>query len=214
MKKRRIFILIIWIVVIVLGIIVIAINESERSQTRTDEPTPVPTAETIEIISLNTEMPVETICEASADTCGHLRTLVDTEAPTEEPTETPTEAPTREPDSPTKLTFLATAYSSDDLENGGWGPVDCLYGKPLPENAIAANLSQLPYGTRVYIDGIGERIVVDTASEQTLENMKRWADAKNADGWIDIYCNGDKEWMDWWGVRLVTLTILEWGDGK
>lgn len=157
------------------------------------------------------------------------------EAPTETPTGTPAETPTAPADTPTapadtptpeptfdpepenvapKLYFLATAYSSDPAENGGFGAVDCLYGRDLPENAIAADLNVLPYGTRVYIDGIGERIVVDTAGKDTLDNMRTWAASKNCEGWIDLYAGDDKAWMHDWGVRVVTLTILEWGNGK
>lgn len=133
--------------------------------------------------------------------------------PTEVPTPVPTEVPTPEPTpEPIKMVMMATAYSSAPEENGGYGAVDCRYGMPLPENAIAANLKVLPYGTRVWIDGLGERIVVDTASKATIKKVEAMATKKGADGWIDIYV-GDNNPNDW-GVRLVTITILEWGTGK
>lgn len=132
-----------------------------------------------------------------------------TPVPTEAPTPVPTEEPTPEP---IKMTMMATAYSSAPEENGGYGAVDCRYGMPLPENAIAANLKVLPYGTRVWIDGLGERIVVDTASQKTIKKVEAMAAKKGADGWIDIYV-GDNNPNDW-GVRLVTITILEWGTGR
>ena len=169
--------------------------EESAVETKYERPAASPTAEP-------TEAPTET------------PTAEPTEAPTEAPTEVPTEAPTEAPTAEPKHYFLATAYSSDPAENGEWGAVDCFYGKPLPENAIAADLSVLPYGTRVYIDGIGERIVVDTAGDETLENMRGWAASKKCEGWIDIYVGDDKNWMHDWGVRVVTLTILEWGEGR
>lgn len=183
--------------------------------------TPVVMAESVEIRTPTATLePLATEAPTPADTCEQELTHESTEvpAPTHEPvevsTETPTETSTEAPHTPVKLYFLATAYSSDPVENGGFGAVDCLYGKDLPADAIAADLSILPYGTRVYIDGIGERIVVDTAGDETLENMRGWAKSKKCEGWIDIYVGDDKAWMHDWGVRVVTLTILEWGKGK
>lgn len=159
--------------------------------------------------------PVATEEPTPVGTYGQMLTAMDTECPTETPmpTSEPTEVPEAE-HTPVKLYFLATAYSSDPVENGGFGAVDCLYGRDLPADAIAADLSILPYGTRVYIDGIGERVVVDTAGTETLENMRGWAKSKKCEGWIDIYVGDDKAWMHDWGVRVVTLTILEWGSGR
>lgn len=150
----------------------------------------------------------------ATETPTSIPTAAPTAEPTAVPTETPTPEPTVEPTADPRLLFWATAYSSDPAENGGYGAVDCLYGRPLPADAIAADLSVLPYGTRVYIDGIGERVVVDTASETTLENMRSWASTKGCVGWLDIYVGDDKAWMHDWGVRAVTVTILEWGTGR
>lgn len=133
--------------------------------------------------------------------------------PTPEPTAEPTAEPTPEP-TPTKLKFLATAYSSDPKENGIWGAVDCKYGKPLPENALAAELDILPYGTKVYIEGWGERIVVDTAGQKTITRRHAEALDMGAIGWIDIYVGDEVEKAHEWGVRIVELTVLEWGQGK
>ncbi len=119
-----------------------------------------------------------------------------------------------EPIPEVKFKVLATAYSSDPAENGEWGAVDCRYGRPLPENAIAANLSQLPYGTRVFIEGFGERVVVDTASQKTISRREAEADTKGASGWIDIYYGDDKQGALRWGVQIVEVVVLEWGDVK
>lgn len=110
--------------------------------------------------------------------------------------------------------FLATGYSSAWEENGGYGAVDCKYGQPLPANAIAADLSVLPYGTRVYIQGFGEKIVVDTASKATITRTQAMADKRGCTGWIDIYFGDDVQQASDWGVQVVTLEILEWGDGR
>ena len=119
-----------------------------------------------------------------------------------------------EPIPEVRFKMLATAYSSDPAENGEWGAVDCRYGRPLPEDAIAANLSQLPYGTRVYIEGFGERVVVDTASQKTISRREAEAETKGAAGWIDIYYGDDKQGALKWGVQIVEVTVLEWGDVK
>ena len=187
----------------------------ERAESVADAHTPTPTMAVVKL-----HFPEESAVETKYERPTASPTAEPTEAPTKAPIETPTEAPTEVPtEAPTetpepKHYFLATAYSSDPAENGEWGAVDCFYGKPLPEDAIAADLSVLPYGTRVYIDGIGERVVVDTAGDETLENMRGWAASKKCEGWIDIYVGDDKNWMCDWGVRVVTLTILEWGEGR
>lgn len=138
-----------------------------------------------------------------------------TAEPTKEPTPEPTAEPTAEPtEEPVVMIFLATAYSSAPEENGGFGAVDCKYGQPLPENAIASQLDILPYGTRVYIEGVGERVVVDTASSKTIAKMSARAAEKGAVGWLDIYVGDEVEKAHAWGVRLVKLTVLEWGTGK
>lgn len=115
---------------------------------------------------------------------------------------------------PIEMIFLATAYSSAPEENGGFGAVDCLYGRPLPEDAIATQLDILPYGTRVYIEGVGERVVVDTASQKTIDKMSKRAQEKGAEGWLDIYVGDNVDSAHEWGVRLVKVTVLEWGEGK
>lgn len=130
--------------------------------------------------------------------------------------ETPTEEPTPEPTEEPLPTFymLATAYSSDPAENGGYGAVDCVHGDTLPWDAIAANLRQLPYGTRVYIEGVGEKKVVDTASRATITKMETMAEKRGCDGWIDIYYGDNKQGALDWGIRYVKVTVLEWGTGR
>lgn len=168
-------------------------------------------------ISANTEAPEITPAPTPDPTA------TPTAEPTPTPTATPTPAPTATPKptaeptpepTPKVYRFLATSYSSAPEENGGFGAVDCKYGQPLPDNAIAAELDLLPYGTRVYIEGIGERIVVDTASSKTIAKMHGRAIERNCVGWIDIYCGDNVDWAHWWGVREVELIILEWGEGK
>ena len=162
-------------------------------------------------ISANTEAPEITPTAEPTPT----PTAEPTATPTTTPTATPTAEPTPTPEpTPKVYRFLATSYSSAPEENGGFGAVDCKYGQPLPENAIAAELDLLPYGTRVYIEGIGERIVVDTASSKTIAKMHGRAIERNCVGWIDIYCGDNVDWTHWWGVREVELIILEWGEGK
>lgn len=133
-----------------------------------------------------------------------------------EPVETPSEEPTAEATEEIRETyrFVATGYSSAWEENGGYGAVDCRYGQPLPSNAIAADLSILPYGTRVYIEGYGEKIVVDTASKATITRTQAMADQRDCIGWIDIYFGDDTQQASDWGVQVVTLEIIEWGDGR
>lgn len=140
-------------------------------------------------------------------------TSAPTASPTEEPTCTPTPEPIATPTPSPTYVFMATAYSSAPEENGEWGAVDCKYGQPLPADAIAADLKILPYGTIVYIEGVGERIVVDTASQATIKKTQKMAEDRGAYAWIDLYMGDNKQNALDWGIKLVSITILEWGNG-
>jgi len=123
----------------------------------------------------------------------------------------PVEEPVEEP---VLMKFLSTGYSSAPEENGGFGAVDCKYGQPLPNNAVAADLSILPYGTVIRIKGYGEKVVVDTASTATVTKMQKAADARGCVGWIDIYFGDDVQQASDWGIQEVTIEIIKWGDKK
>lgn len=133
------------------------------------------------------------------------------EGPLKEPEQELVEEPVEEP---TVMRFLSTGYSSAPEENGGFGAVDCKYGQPLPSNAVAADLSILPYGTVIRIKGYGEKVVVDTASTATVTRMQNAAKSRDCVGWIDIYFGDDVQQASDWGVREVTIEIIKWGEGK
>ena len=129
--------------------------------------------------------------------------------------EGPLKEPEQEPvEEPALMRFLSTGYSSAPEENGGFGAVDCKYGQPLPSNAVAADLSILPYGTIIRIKGYGEKVVVDTASTATVSKMQNAAKARDCVGWIDIYFGDDAQQASDWGVREVEIEVIKWGEGK
>ena len=127
----------------------------------------------------------------------------------------PLREPVEEPEEESiVMKFLSTGYSSAPEENGGFGAVDCKYGQPLPSNAVAADLSILPYGTIIRIKGYGEKVVVDTASTATVTRMQKTAEVRGCVGWIDIYFGDDVQQASDWGVREVEIEIIKWGEVK
>lgn len=100
--------------------------------------------------------------------------------------------------------FTLTAYTNGP-ESTGKNPGDKGYGitasgkRTKEGRTIAADPKVLPLGTRVYIDGIGERIVEDTGS----------AIKKNK---IDVYIEDLQEALEFGVKRNVKVKILEIGD--
>lgn len=94
-----------------------------------------------------------------------------------------------------------TAYSSGPAHNGIYGPKNAL-GKPLKSGTVtsaAADWSRYPVGTRFRIVETGQEYVVDD-----------YGSALVGTGTIDLYKASDAQ-VNRWGVRRVTIEILEWG---
>lgn len=94
-----------------------------------------------------------------------------------------------------------TAYSSGPAHNGPYGPKNAL-GKPLKSGSVtsaAADWSRWPMGTRFRVVETGRVYVVDD-----------YGSALVGTGTIDLYKSSDAQ-VDRWGVRRVTIEILEWG---
>ncbi|MGG3505016.1 3D domain-containing protein [Paenibacillus lautus] len=97
------------------------------------------------------------------------------------------------------ILFTLTAYTNGP-ESTGKNPGDPDYGvtasgKQTKENwTIAADPKVLPFGTKVYIDGVGERVVEDTGSAikghiidvfiNDLNEAKQFGRRKNVKVWI------------------------------
>ncbi|HEY8899486.1 MAG TPA: 3D domain-containing protein [Chthoniobacterales bacterium] len=94
-----------------------------------------------------------------------------------------------------------TAYSASIADNGNYGAKNAL-GTPLKTGAItsaAADWSRYPVGTRFRIVETGREYIVDD-----------YGSALVGTGTIDLYKTSDAQ-VDRWGVRHVTIEILEWG---
>jgi 3D (Asp-Asp-Asp) domain-containing protein len=94
-----------------------------------------------------------------------------------------------------------TAYTSGAAENGSH-PASNAIGKPLKAGKVssaAADWSRWPLGTRFRVVETGrEYIVDDTGSAMVGTNT------------IDLFKPNSRA-MNRWGVRHVTIEILEWG---
>lgn len=94
-----------------------------------------------------------------------------------------------------------TAYSSGADDNGVYGPKNAL-GRPLKSGSVtsaAADWSRYPVGTKFRIVETGQEYIVDD-----------YGSALVGTGTIDLYKKSDAL-VDRWGVRRVTIEILEWG---
>lgn len=94
-----------------------------------------------------------------------------------------------------------TAYSSGAEHNGSYGPKNAL-GRPLKSGMVtsaAADWSRYPVGTRFRIVETGQEYIVDD-----------YGSALVGTGTIDLYKKSNSQ-VDRWGVRRVTIEILEWG---
>ncbi|EIW19940.1 MULTISPECIES: 3D domain-containing protein [Pelosinus] len=96
--------------------------------------------------------------------------------------------------------FKVTAYANG-IEDTGKQPGDPGYGitasgRPTVEGrTIAADWDVLPPGTRVYIEGVGYRIVDDRGG--AIVGQK-----------IDLYIDADKATLDAWGVQYLEVYVI------
>lgn len=94
-----------------------------------------------------------------------------------------------------------TAYSSCPDDNGPYGAKNAI-GTKLKSGRVtsaAADWSRYPVGTRFRIIETGQEYIVDD-----------YGSALVGTGTIDLYKISDAQ-VDRWGVRRVTIEILEWG---
>jgi len=97
-----------------------------------------------------------------------------------------------------------TAYSGSVADNGPYDAKDAL-GKQLKEGDVAsaaADWSRYPVGTRFRVVETGQEYVIDD-----------YGSALVGTGTIDLYKKSDAQ-VNRWGVRRVTIEILEWGSSE
>jgi 3D (Asp-Asp-Asp) domain-containing protein len=94
-----------------------------------------------------------------------------------------------------------TAYTYGAAENGAH-PRSNAIGKPLKAGKVrsaAADWSRWPLGTRFRVVETGQEYVIDDIGSAMVGT-----------GTIDLFKPSGRE-MSRWGVRKVTIEILEWG---
>ncbi|GKU79317.1 3D domain-containing protein [Paenibacillus sp. L3-i20] len=102
-------------------------------------------------------------------------------------------------------TFVVTAYTagyeSTQKKPGQKGYGITYSGTTVEEGrTIAADLSVLPVGTRIYIEDVGER---------TVEDKGGGVKGKH----IDLYIADLDEALDW-GKQKKDVYVIEWGEKK
>lgn len=94
-----------------------------------------------------------------------------------------------------------TAYTYGSAENGDC-PVSNALGRPLKSGRVcsaAADWSRWPVGTHFRVVETGQEYVVDDYGSAMIGTST-----------IDLFKSSNSE-MNRWGVRKVTIEILEWG---
>lgn len=102
---------------------------------------------------------------------------------------------------PKTLAFTATAYSSGAECNGPWAHRNALGGmlRSGPVTSAASDWSRLPVGTKFRVKETGKIYQVDDYGSAMVGKNK-----------VDLYKTSYKD-VYHWGVKHVTLEILEWG---
>ncbi len=100
-----------------------------------------------------------------------------------------------------KVAVKASAYSFGAACNGAWAKRNAIGGslKSGQVNSAAADWSKFPLGTKFRVVESGKIYVVDDYGSAMVGKDK-----------VDLYMS-DYSQVDRWGVRNVTLEIIEWG---
>lgn len=100
-----------------------------------------------------------------------------------------------------KVTVTATAYSYGVACNGSWPKRNAVGGslKSGEVNSAAADWSKFPVGTKFRVVETGKVYLVDDYGSAMVGKNK-----------VDLYMPNYSQ-VDRWGVRSVTLEIIEWG---
>lgn len=109
-----------------------------------------------------------------------------------------------EPLGPVIAGVKTTAYTYGVAENGA-NPRANAIGKPLKAGKVrsaAADWSVWPVGTRFRVVETGQEYVVDDIGSAMVGT-----------GTIDLFKPSSRE-MNRWGVRKVTIELLEWGSSE
>lgn len=108
------------------------------------------------------------------------------------------------PKAPAKVAFKATAYSFGSKCNGTWARRNAIGGRlhSGEVNSAAADWSKLPLGTKFRVVETGKVYEVDDYGSAMVGKDK-----------VDLYMS-DYGQVDRWGVRDVTLEVIEWGSSE
>lgn len=105
------------------------------------------------------------------------------------------------PSKPKTLPVTATAYSSGAKCNGAWSGRNAIGGrlKSGAVNSAATDWSRIPLGTKFRVVETGKTYVVDDYGSAMVGKDK-----------VDLFHTSYRD-VYRWGVRHVTLEIIEWG---
>lgn len=109
--------------------------------------------------------------------------------------------PAAAPAPPKKVAVTATAYGSGAKCNGAWAARNAIGGrlKSGPVTSAAADWSRFPLGTKFKVVETGKVYEVDDYGSAMVGKDK-----------VDLFHTSYRD-VYRWGVRKVTLEILQWG---
>ena len=101
----------------------------------------------------------------------------------------------------TTVSVQATAYSSGPKCNGAWANLNAVGGslKSGEVNSAAADWSRFPLGTKFRVKETGKLYMVDDYGSAMVGKDK-----------VDLFMTNYRD-VRRWGVKDVTLEIVEWG---
>jgi 3D (Asp-Asp-Asp) domain-containing protein len=102
------------------------------------------------------------------------------------------------------ISGIATAYSANSSENGGWGAVD-YFGNPLKLGTIAVDPSIIPMGSKVYVTGY-QFGALPTKGLIAIATDQGGAIRGNH---IDIFIPGSPQEVSSFGIQDVKIYILK-----
>lgn len=105
---------------------------------------------------------------------------------------------------PNKLKVKASAYSYGAKCNGKWAKRNAIGGqlKSGKVNSASADWAKFPLGTKFRVQETGQVYEVDDYGSALVGKNK-----------VDLYMT-DYQKVSRWGIRTVTLEIIEWGNHK
>ena len=204
--------MLVFVITLISSFVVVALSET-YSNNETKEMTTNDSAELTQTSSFGDNSKEETIGEVSTElssvNCAETSeetevSLAVSSGETQKSQDETADEVKREPDEQSLITgenniylgtFKLTAYCGCSACNGRWGNITATGTTPVEGRTIAVDPSQIPYGSKVYIEGYGTYVAEDCGG--AIKGNR-----------IDVYMNSHSACYDF-GVRYADVFIYQ-----